>query len=68
MIELIKKCTDKESDLNSAKGGHRLVVRPVVRELRTMRRVRSIGHADHAEQLTVSLRELPVVLDLQLNR
>ncbi|KAI9559167.1 hypothetical protein GHT06_015956 [Daphnia sinensis] len=55
---------DKESYLNSA----RQVVRPIVRELRTMRRVRSIGSADHAEQLTVSLPELPAVLDLQLDR
>ncbi|XP_057368575.1 disintegrin and metalloproteinase domain-containing protein 12-like [Daphnia carinata] len=57
-----------DNELNSAKVDQRLVVRPVVRELPTTRHVRSIDHADHAEQLTVSLRELPIVLDLQLNK
>lgn len=49
-----------------------LTVRPVVRESRTLRRIRSIGlinHEDHAEQLVVSLdASSPIVLDLQLNR
>ena len=59
------------TDLNSFDAVDFLTVRPVVRELRTLRRIRSIGlnHAGHAERLTVSLDESsPIVLDLQLNR
>ena len=58
-------------DLNSSDALDFLVVRPVVRERRTLRRIRSIGfnHEDHAERLTVSLDESsPIVLDLELNR
>jgi hypothetical protein len=59
------------TDLNSLDASDFLTVRPVIRESRTLRRIRSIDlyHADLAERLTVSLDESsPIVLDLQLNR
>nr|CAH0109005.1 unnamed protein product [Daphnia galeata] len=69
--ESLTSSSGLSDDLNSLDAVDFLTVRPVVRELRTLRRIRSIGlnHADYAERLTVSIDESsPIVLDLQLNR